>query len=480
MSTDRAFLTGVAWVGGLRLVMQAISWASTLLVVRFISPPDYGIMGMAGVVLLVASLFAEFGIAGAVITTRDLAADDAERLNGLAIGVGAAAALVVAAVAPLLGHFYHEPRLVPVLLVLAATFAVDGARVVPVAMLQRHLRFKRSAALESARSLSSTAVVLPMALLGYGYWSLVAGAVTASVVATTVAWLISPVRIRFGLTERLTAPLRTARDFLIGRLAWQVYTNGDMVIVGRLRAVADLGQYTLAWNIASLPGEKLTNLLTVVSSSFFASLRSDLPAMRRYLLLLTEGIAVLTWPVLAGIALVAPDAVPLLWGEQWRPAVRPMQLLVTYAALSSLGVPFGQVLAATGQVSEGRRNALFSCALMLPAFYLAASRSGIVAVAGCWLVLYPLIYLRPFNIVRRTLQLPIGAYVRALLPAASITAWMLAAVLMVRAGVTSGQAPKLRFATEAATGAVAVALAIGLGYRRRLRQIVTTARGPRG
>ena len=109
MSTDRAFLTGVAWVGGLRLVMQAISWASTLLVVRFISPPDYGIMGMAGVVLLVASLFAEFGIAGAVITTRDLAADDAERLNGLAIGVGATAALVVAAVAPLLATSTTNP-----------------------------------------------------------------------------------------------------------------------------------------------------------------------------------------------------------------------------------------------------------------------------------------------------------------------------------------------------------------------------------
>ena len=67
--------------------------------------------------------------------------------------------------------------------------------------------------------------------------------------------------------------------------------------------MTDLGQYTLAWNIASLPGEKLTNLLTVVSSSFFASLRHDLPAMRRYLLLLTEGISVLTWPVLPRRAL---------------------------------------------------------------------------------------------------------------------------------------------------------------------------------
>ncbi|MBI2797617.1 MAG: oligosaccharide flippase family protein [Gemmatimonadetes bacterium] len=479
MTTDRTFLSGVAWVGGLRLMMQAISWASTLVVVRFIAPADYGIMGMAGAVLLVAGLLAEFGIAGAVLTTADLSEDDAARLNGLAVAVGLAVALLVAAAAPLLGLFFREPRLVPVLWALAATFVLDGVRTVPSAMLQRQLRYKRSAAIESARSLAMTASVLSLAIAGAGYWALVTGAVLGAVVATGLAIALSPVRIAVGFSDRLRTPLRTAKDFLIGRLAWQAYTNGDVILVGRLRSVTDLGQYTLAWNIASLPGEKLTNLLTVVSSSFFASLRHDLPAMRRYLLLLTEGIAVLTWPVLAGIALVAPDAVPLLWGEQWRPAVRPMQLLVSYAALSSLGVPFGQVLAATGQVAQGRRNALFSCSLMLPAFYLAASQSGIVAVAACWLLLYPLIYLRPYLLVRETLSIPVRDYARALVPAASITAVLVGTVLALRLIVTGPMSPRARFALEVTAGALAVGAALGLGYRHRLLQVVATVRAPR-
>ena len=479
MTTDQTFLAGVAWVGGLRLVMQAVSWASTLVVVRFIAPADYGIMGMAAAVLTVAGLLAEFGIAGAVLTTPDLSDDDVAHLHGLAACVGAVAATLVAATAPLLGLFFHEPRLVPVLLVLAGTFALDGVRTVPAALLQRRLRYKRSALMESARSLSVTVCVLSLAVAGAGYWALVAGAVLGSAVASAVAFGLSPVRIKLGITDRLRAPLRAARDFLIGRLAWQAYMNGDVVLVGRLRTVTDLGQYTLAWNIASLPGEKLTNLLTGVSSSFFASLRHDPPAMRRYLLLLTEGISLLTWPVLAGIAFVAPDAVPLLWGEQWRPAVRPMQLLVSYAALSSLGVPFGQVLAATGQVAQGRRNAVFSLALMLPAFFLAASRSGIVAVAACWLLLYPLIYLRPFLLVRGTLAFPVRAYLRALGPAALITGSMLAGLLALRFVVTGSLSPRSRLAIEVACGALTVTASVVAGYRTRLRQVVAAIRSPR-
>ncbi|HEY7568911.1 MAG TPA: oligosaccharide flippase family protein, partial [Gemmatimonadaceae bacterium] len=367
-----------------------------------------------------------------------------------------------------LGGFFREPLLPPVVTTMSAVLLFTGLGIVPKAVMQRQLQYRSSAMMEAARSIVQTVFVLGGALLGLGYWALALGAVAASFTATVAALTLSRVAFARPSLARLRRPLHYARNLFVGGLAWQAYSMSDFVVIGRIRGSAALGLYTLAWNVASVPGEKLTNLLSVASSSFFASLRGNDVAMRRYYLVLTEGIALLTFPVLAGICAVAADAVVVLWGEEWRASILPLRLLAIHAMLNSIATPLPQILNATGQVVATRRNALFALAILLPAFYVAARMVGITAVAACWLLLYPIVKAKPFLLVKSTLGLSLSDYLQALRPAVLISTAMLVILATVRIGVTSTFDPKLRLACEVAAGGGSVCIMLRLTYWKRL------------
>ena len=58
---DRSLLFGIAWTGGAKWASQLLSWASTLIVARLLTPEDFGLVGMASLFLGLITLLSEFG-----------------------------------------------------------------------------------------------------------------------------------------------------------------------------------------------------------------------------------------------------------------------------------------------------------------------------------------------------------------------------------------------------------------------------------
>src|SRR3954469_6504251 len=85
---DKSLFHGIAWTGGIKWAGQLLSWSSTLIVARILSPNDYGLVSMASAYLGLITLFSEFGIGIAVITIRDLTEAQLEQLHALAVVLG--------------------------------------------------------------------------------------------------------------------------------------------------------------------------------------------------------------------------------------------------------------------------------------------------------------------------------------------------------------------------------------------------------
>src|SRR5204863_448041 len=83
------------------------------------------------------------------------------------------------------------------------------------------------------------------------------------------------------------------------------------------------------------PPDKVTALVGQVTPAFFSAVQMDPPALRRYLLRITEGIALITFPVSLGLALVARDFVLVVLGPKWEGTAAPLQVLAAYAAIGS-------------------------------------------------------------------------------------------------------------------------------------------------
>src|SRR5262249_17517307 len=129
-------------------------------------------------------------------------------------------------------------------------------------------------------------------------------------------------------------PFTTVRDavhlgwhVVVARVAWYAYSNADFVVVGRMLGPDALGAYTVAWIIASIPVDRLTALVTQVAPPVLSAVQDDPAAVRRYVLSLVRGIAFVTFPAAAGLALVADEFSAVALGAQWQASSIPLRLL---------------------------------------------------------------------------------------------------------------------------------------------------------
>ena len=466
---DRSLVTGLAWTGGIKWLSQILSWLATLVVARILSPSDYGIAGMAVTYVGLVQLVSEFGLSAAVVQQRELNSDQVARLGGLSVGLGFLFALLSVGLAAPVAGFFGEPALQAVVVVMSTTFVIGGFQVLPRSLLTRDLRFRTLGWIEGVEAVALTATTITLALLGFGYWALVIGGVVSRLVATVLMLVFCRHRLAWPRSlDTIAAPLKLGAHVLVASLLWYAFRSADMAVIGRVLGSAALGANAIGFNIASVPAERLAGLVTRTTPAIFAAVQHDPPSLRRYLLGLTEGIAIVTLPVAIGLALVADEFVVTVLGAKWQPAVPVLQLLALAGGIRSIIPLLPQILIATGQA---RRNTQASVALALtmPVLFLLASRWGITGVAWVWVVVYPAIVIAFMMRFALAACSTTGAqYVRSLWPAVSACVIMAAAVIPVGLMLPAGSTPGLRLAVKAAVGVAAYVAALSVLHRARV------------
>src|SRR6266571_1767854 len=451
---DRAVVSGIAWTAIAKWTTQLLSWACTLVVARLLVPGDFGLVGMATVYLGLVQIINEFGMGAAILQDRRLEASDIARLGGFSLLLGSCLCVVSLLGAPLVAQFYHEPTVGKIIRVLSLTFVTGACEIIPRTLLTREMQFKRLALVDSLAALSSSLTTLALAVLGVGWWALVCGFLAGSATRTVSVIRLRPHRLAWpGEFRKLGGSLTFGMHLVVANFAWYAYRNADLAIIGRVLGRVALGAYDVGVMIASVPLERVNDLVNRVMPPVFSAVQHDKAALRRYFLLVTEGIALLTFPAAAGVALVAQDFVPLALGAKWEAAVTPLRILALAAAFRSLGPLLSQVLIYAGYPARNTQYTI-AAALVLPPLFLLGTLWGMAGVAVVWLVAQPIVSLATaYRHAFRVMDLPPRAYARALWPAISCVLVMSAFVLVLQARVLPLLPLAQRFGLEVLAGA---------------------------
>jgi PST family polysaccharide transporter len=449
-SSDRALVHGIAWSAGSKWLTQIVSWGSTIVVARILSPNDYGLVGMAALYLGLVALISEFGIGTAIVTLRDLSDDAIAQLNTVSLLVGATIFVVSCGAAEPLAHFFRTPALVPVVLTLSVSFIVGAFKSVPNAILQRAFDFRTLATIDATRALFAAVLAVTLASLGFHYWSLVLSEVLGVALATIFTIVKAPRRFAAPRMATIATAITFSRQILVGRISWFVYSNADFLVAGRVLGQAALGAYDFAWTLTNIPVEKLTSLVSNVAPTVFASVQSDDKALERSVLSVTEGIAFVAFPVSIGLALVSGDLIYGVFGAKWANAILPLRLLGIYTALRSVMPIVPTALAVRGKTRFLMYNGFVSAIIFPLAFYWA-SRYGTAGIAGVWVILYPISCLSLLYMLCRVVT-TWRAYWRALRNAAICTVLMAACVFASGRMVASMDSALARLAIQVAVG----------------------------
>src|SRR5438445_2542196 len=483
-SLDRSLLYGVAWTAAAKWAAQALSWASWLIVARVLSPEDYGLVGMAAVYLGLITLLSEFGLGTAVLVGRELSAEQTNQLNGLAVLLGLASLLASCIAAIPLGRFFHAPQLPLVVLAMSTTFVITSFKIVPLALVQRDLGFKALALVDVSQALVLAIGTIGFALAGFRYWTLVCGALLSTLISTAAVLRLRHVPFAWPRSASLKHAITLSYNIVVARVCWYASSNADFLMTGRILGKAALGFYNVGWTLASVPVDKVAALVGQVTPAFFSAVQTDLPAIRRYLLRITEGIALVTFPVSVGLALVARDFVLVVLGSKWEGTIAPLQLLAAYAAVRSITPLLAQVLMTIRDTGFEMWRMVLAAAVMPTSFAFAAHRWGTVGVAAAWLLVDPFFTVVLCWRLFPKIELSPTAYVGALWPAVSGTVLMAAVVVAVNALSGGGWAPGVRLAAQIGVGVMSYVLVCVVLHRERLKafyELVTAARrGSRG
>jgi len=273
----------------------------------------------------------------------------------------------------------------------------------------------------------------------------------------------------------LKAPLSFGWHILVSVIALSAYERLDNVTAGRVLGQTALGFYGLAWNLAYVPLEKVTSLVTSVIPTYLAAVQKEPESLRRYVRTLSEALALATFPATIGLGIVAREVVPVALGAKWIGVIAPLQVLSFYAAFRSIVAIIPKVLTAVGNARFVMWNDLRALVILPIAFYIG-SRWGTAGIAWGWVAAYPLVAVPLYWKAFKMIKMPVATYLQALHPAIDGTLMMVLAVLALRWTLPPSWPAWSRLIVEVTLGGVAYFSTLMLLHRKRIMAFVGMAK----
>jgi O-antigen/teichoic acid export membrane protein len=476
---DHALVSGIAWTAVLRWAAQLISWVGTAYAARILTPGHYGIIAMAMIAIGLVRMVEDFGLDAVFVQDHTLVGEKQAALAGLIIGMGGLLSLIFAALAVPIAGFFEEPQVAPAVALLGLLCVADALQVVPRAVLQRELEFRKLAWVQFLQTVVTQSVLVYGAAHGWGLHALIFNTLAGAFASTLILAFLSPFTVRWPRDfANLARPIAKGWRVLGSRIAYYGYSTADQTIIGKVLGKDALGVYSFAQTFSTTISQEFTAIASRVAPGVFSSVQEHRHELRRYFHLLTEMLACLTFPILVGTALTADLLVAIVLGPQWHAVIAPLQILCFYAMFYSSQVLIGHVLLWTGQFRANMWCSILM-AVAMPATIWLSARSGLEAVAWAWVVAFPLANLPSMWIAFRTIDSGFGPWLRTLAPASVACAVMSAAVIGGRAILPAATNPAAEAAISAAIGAASYVAVLWLVFRPRVLAMLDFMRAVR-
>ena len=428
-SLKQKTVSGVLWTGLAKMSMQLMLLVVMFVLARLLSEDDFGIVAMASVITIAIGMVNDRGLGTAIIQKKQLTDTILSSMFWGSAGFGLILFLAGAAISYPLSWFYREPVVVPVVQTLSLGFLIGSLGIVQKSLLTREMAFRKLAVIEiAAVSVSGVAAII-LALLNTGVWSLVCLTLLRDVITIVLVWILYKWRPRFHFSwTEFKKMLGFSANVLGNDMALYLVTNTDITIIGRVLGKAMLGYYSLALNLVKLPVTRISGIVSRVVFPAFSELQDDLPRFKKSFLRSITFISLITFPMLAGLAVFAREFIVVVLGDKWLPMTLPLIILTPMAMLKSVGSIKGSVLMACGRPDIELKWNLFYFPLLIAVVWLG-TRYGLNGAALAFTLFYILTFPVIQQITNRQIGLTLTDFGR------SLTVSTFSTAIMVFAGI---------------------------------------------
>ncbi|QSX39649.1 lipopolysaccharide biosynthesis protein [Shewanella cyperi] len=319
---------GLQWSAIERIVTQGIQLAIALYLARLLGPTDFGLVGMLAVFIAIANVFIDSGFTSALIRKTDRSESDLVTAFYYNIAVSALCYLTLYISAPVVADFYQQAELQSLLRVLGLTVLINAFTLIPRVKLNVAMDFKTQAKISVLSVLISGPTAIVLAINGYGVWALVMQALLNASCTTVLLILFAPWLPRGRFTKQSFNYLfGYGSKLLLSGLLDVTYSNLYQIIIGKKFSPALVGQFTQANQLASVPAITITSIIQRVTFPMFSQLQDEPARMVNAYRKTLKLSALLIFPLIVALGLIAKPLLTSLLGSQWQDAAMLLSVL---------------------------------------------------------------------------------------------------------------------------------------------------------
>ena len=475
----------LSWVGAGHIVGQTFWFGSLIVLAALLPPKAFGTVAIGLLLVVAATRLMESGTRGSIIISKHLTRHEVRNTFAFNMVGGLLFAVVIAFAAKPMVDLFASGSNALVLAALGLSVAFYAPAIVPLALLEKNLQYKRRASVQVSATTTASIVAIVAALLGAGVWALVIRQVLFQVMLAGVGWWMAlragvlPARDMSAPAHKWRLPRRPgAAAFLLFSLTDFIVFNADNLTVGHYTDTRRLGLYALAFTLAFAP---VTQFSAQIGSVLFsATAASDPETIRRRTVSGVRLTCLVLLPAVPVAIVLAPVVIPAVLGQKWSGMVPVFQLLIIVGVAHAVMNVIGESLSGTGKIGYRARINLIWMVAMVGALIFLVQIDGIRGAGEAHLVLYLPVMIAYVVVGMRLLgsdwRRLAGPLLSVLLPFAVQTLVTVAVYYLLRNGV-SGAA---RACIAAVAGLAAAAFYIRLMGREAIgeaRQFVRAGRG---
>ena len=397
--TARGFFWGALSNGA----MQVLNAVFGIILARKLGQADYGLIGMLTIFTLIANSLQDSGFVTALTNKRDATHHDYNSVFWFNITVSLCLYFLFFCCAPLIADFFNEPILTSLSRYYFFGFFIASFSIVPRAILFRQIKQRELAIMGISSLLVSGTVGILMAYNGMAYWGLATQTLTFNLMVSILSWLLSgwkPSLIKLK-NEKLKsnhadeknfnpsilqsfifffAPIKEMFGFsskmLLTNIFNQVNNNIFSLVLGKLYTKVEVGTYTQAnkWN--TMGASTIIGMVQGVAQPTFVEVGNDPERLRRAFAKMLRFTSFISFPIMFGLALVAPEFISVLITDKWLPSAHLMRILCIGGAFLPIATLYFNLIISRGKSDIYMWNVIIQGCTILGSILLMHALGG--------------------------------------------------------------------------------------------------------
>ena len=375
--------TAAIWAITSQYTSFAIQFVTSVVLARwYIDPAELGLFSIAFAAITLVAFLQDFGVARYIAGERDLTDEKIQTAFTLSIAVAWTVAFASILLAWPVSWFYDDQRLLPLALVIASSYLLVPLAIVPQALCQRRMDFKSNTMIEVGAAAANAAVALTLAVRGHGAMALAWGAFAQQGARMLVSQWRAGGMLPWPLRLKNTAPIvALGGTNTVQAVCSSITARAPELLVGRILNEVAVGLFARASGLALQLRLLVSGAVTGVFYPAFRKVRDEGQPLGPPYLRVVAAYTGITWPAMAGIAVLAAPLVDLLYGPRWADAA-PLLIWVALSQLCYVAVPLnGDLPILVGQMPKLVRYNIYETIASVLLLALAAP-FGLVWVAA--------------------------------------------------------------------------------------------------